>query len=206
MKGYTTIENTVVSVTDIVEKSKFIGHCKGVKDETDALSFIAQIKKKHYDATHNCSAFIVGDIKRYSDDGEPQGTAGMPILECISNKGLRNICVVVTRYFGGVKLGAGGLVRAYNGSASHALNSATKVVYKPCVFFEVKTNYNQLKTVTLVCSKRGIIKDTKYDSEITMSVIVLCEKADELEKALTEATFGRSEIARSGEMLLPYDE
>ena len=110
----------------IIEKSRFIGYCAPVSSEEEALEFIEKIKKKHYDATHNVFAYVVGldnNIQRYNDDGEPSGTAGVPILEVIKKEDLRNVVIVVTRYFGGIKLGTGGLIRAYTKGAKIALDA-----------------------------------------------------------------------------------
>src|SRR5690625_2416674 len=119
-------ENTEV----IINKSRFIGYIKRTETEEEAKAFIAEIKAKHKDATHNCSAYIIGAsalIQKADDDGEPSGTAGVPILEVLKRELMYNVTVVVTRYFGGIKLGAGGLIRAYSGAASEVVQSAGKV-------------------------------------------------------------------------------
>ncbi|MCG7315702.1 MULTISPECIES: YigZ family protein [Brevibacillus] len=116
----------------VIERSRFIGYAQRVTTEEEATAFIAMIKKRHWDATHNCSAFIMGEndqIQRSSDDGEPSGTAGKPILECIKKNGVKDTVVVVTRYFGGIKLGAGGLVRAYTAGTVTALKAAGIVAH-----------------------------------------------------------------------------
>ena len=134
----------------IIEKSTFIGYAKPVKTEEEAVEFINEIKKKHKDARHNVWAYTIGqnmNIQRYSDDGEPQGTAGIPTLEVIKKEDLRDVAVVVTRYFGGIKLGAGGLVRAYTKGAKIGLEAA-KIIEK--VMFQevrVRIDYNQLGRV-----------------------------------------------------------
>lgn len=123
VKGYGESEQTI-------QKSRFIAYVNRVESEEEAIQFIQTIKKKHWDATHNCSAYMIGEndlIQKANDDGEPSGTAGVPILEVIKKKGLKDTAVVVTRYFGGIKLGAGGLIRAYGGAASEGIN-ATGVV------------------------------------------------------------------------------
>jgi uncharacterized YigZ family protein len=123
VKGYGEAEQ-------IIQKSRFIAYVNRVESEEEAIQFIQSIKKKHWDATHNCSAYMIGEndlIQKANDDGEPSGTAGVPILEVIKKKGLKDTAVVVTRYFGGIKLGAGGLIRAYGGAASEGIN-ATGVV------------------------------------------------------------------------------
>ncbi|MBD2867753.1 YigZ family protein [Paenibacillus arenilitoris] len=115
----------------VIKKSRFIGHAKPVETEEEAIAFIAEIKQLHKQATHNCSAYVVGErdqFQKASDDGEPSGTAGKPILEVIKHKGLKNVAVVVTRYFGGIMLGAGGLVRAYTDGAVAGLEAAGEIV------------------------------------------------------------------------------
>ena len=145
MKEYVTISKTETVAETVIEKSRFIAAAVGVATVDDALQFVNAKRKKYFDATHNCYAYVVGDKMKYSDDGEPQGTAGLPILECIKNKGLDCVCVVVTRYFGGVKLGAGGLVRAYSGSCAEALNRCEKLQMTECVRLQVVVDYSQLK-------------------------------------------------------------
>lgn len=110
----------------VIKKSRFIGHVRPVETEDEAIAFIEEIKKKHWNATHNCSAYMIGErdeIQKQSDDGEPSGTAGKPILEVIKNQGLKNVAIVVTRYFGGIMLGAGGLIRAYTDGAVAAIEA-----------------------------------------------------------------------------------
>ena len=131
----------------IIEKSSFIGTAKAVADEEEALEFIREVKKRHYEATHNVYAYILGDdnnIQRFSDDGEPSGTAGVPVLEVLKKNDLRNVCAVVTRYFGGIKLGKGGLVRAYSKGAAAALE-ASEVIWRTLYkVVAVKVDYTLL--------------------------------------------------------------
>lgn len=129
MKPYKTILNESEAELSI-QKSRFIGYALPVENEQEAVQFIEKIKKKHYNATHNVPVYLIGEdmmVQRYSDDGEPSGTAGIPILEMLKKEGITNICIVVTRYFGGIKLGTGGLVRAYTDSAKAVLESAQVV-------------------------------------------------------------------------------
>lgn len=166
----------------IIEKSTFIGYAKPVKTEEEAVEFINEIKKKHKDARHNVWAYTVGknmNIQRYSDDGEPQGTAGIPTLEVIKKEDLRDVVVVVTRYFGGIKLGAGGLVRAYTKGAKIGLEAAKiidKVMYQEV---RIKIDYNQLGKVQNEIMNMGyFIKDTVYEDNV---VIIVYSKFDEIE-------------------------
>ena len=115
---YTTLKKQITTEKQTIQKSVFMANVKGVDTVQEAREFYQEIAKKHYDATHNCYAYVVDDKMKFSDDGEPQGTAGMPILQVIQKQNLNRVCVVVTRYFGGIKLGAGGLVRAYSSTAA----------------------------------------------------------------------------------------
>ena len=133
-------------VQEEIKKSRFICHSKRVYSEEEARAFITAIKKEHYKATHNCSAFIIGErseIKRTSDDGEPSGTAGAPMLGVLENHNLTNVCVVVTRYFGGIKLGAGGLIRAYAGSVALAVKEIGIVEIKEQAGIQIQMSYAQ---------------------------------------------------------------
>lgn len=143
----------------VIKKSRFIGHVRPVETEDEAIAFIEEIKKKHWNATHNCSAYMIGErdeIQKQSDDGEPSGTAGKPILEVIKNQGLKNVAIVVTRYFGGIMLGAGGLIRAYTDGAVAAIEAGeaiTRVLHQE-VFLELE--YTWLGKVENELRNRGI--------------------------------------------------
>ena len=173
MKTYKTLHSFGTDEY-IVEKSTFIGYAKPIKSEEEAVEFINEIKKKHKDATHNVWAYTVGEtmnIQRYSDDGEPQGTAGIPTLEVIKKEDLRDVVVVVTRYFGGIKLGAGGLVRAYTKGAKVGIEAAQiipKVKYKE---ISVTIDYNQIGKVQNEIMNMGYkIKDTLYTDKVEIMV------------------------------------
>ena len=173
----------------IIEKSTFIGYAKPIKSEEEAVEFINEIKKKHKDATHNVWAYTVGktmNIQRYSDDGEPQGTAGIPTLEVIKKEDLRDVVVVVTRYFGGVKLGAGGLVRAYTKGAKVGIDAAKvieKVMYKEV---RIKIDYNQLgKVQNEIMNMNYFVKDTVYEDNVE---IIVYSRLDEVEKLVDKIT------------------
>lgn len=194
LKEYFTILES--GTNEIIEKkSRFIGYVCHVESEEEALAFVTEIKKKHYDARHNCYAYSIGEeqpLLRFSDDGEPGGTAGKPILEVITGKGLCNVCIVVTRYFGGTLLGTGGLVRAYT-DASKACIEATKVVKKCLVVpFSFTTNYTDLGKIQYILGNEGIeIKDSEYSEDVILKAEVLVDDADRIKKALTEATAAR---------------
>jgi uncharacterized YigZ family protein len=172
-----------------IEKSTFIGYAKPIKSEEEAIEFINEIKKKHKDARHNVWSYTVGknmNIQRYSDDGEPQGTAGIPTLEVIKKEDLRDVVIVVTRYFGGIKLGAGGLVRAYTKGAKIGIE-AGKVIQK-VLYKEVSINidYTQLGKVQNEIMNMGyFIKDTIYEENVE---IVVYSRSNEVEDIITKIT------------------
>lgn len=170
---YTTIDGE--NVFEFEEKrSVFIGYAKSVSTEAEAKEFIQRIKSKHYDARHNCSAFLLrnGQMK-YSDDGEPQGTAGIPILEVIKKSGLVDIVVVVTRYFGGILLGAGGLVRAYSAGAAGALNNAVKAEFQKCVQFMLEIDYSLYDKISRILSNNGVrVINTDYAQNIIITAVI----------------------------------
>ena len=184
----------------VEKKSRFIGYIHHVDNEEEAEAFITAIKKKHYDARHNCSAYIVGEdkvIQRFSDDGEPSGTAGKPILEVINGNGLHNVCIVVTRYFGGTLLGTGGLVRSYTEASKECIN-ATGIVTKQCVIpLEITTNYNDFgKIQYILASESIVISDTRYEDNVILTASVPVDIIDHIEKKLTEATSARAKYER----------
>lgn len=190
---FTILEDGIDEITE--KKSRFIGYVCHVDTEEEALSFVAEIKKKHYDARHNCYAYSIGEeqpLLRFSDDGEPGGTAGKPILEVITGNGLCNVCIVVTRYFGGVLLGTGGLVRAYT-DAAKACIAATKIVKKrlmvPMTFI---TNYTDLGKIQYILGNEGIeIIDSDYGQDVILKVLVFIDDEQRIKKALTEVTAAR---------------
>lgn len=184
---------------EIVEKkSRFIGQIRPVNSEEEAYAFIEEVKKKHYDARHNCFAFSVGadmPLLRFSDDGEPQGTAGKPILEVITSSEIHNICIVVTRYFGGTLLGTGGLVRAYTDAAKAALiNCETKLI-ELLIPTEIRTNYNDMGKIQYILGNHKIkILDTIYADDVLMKVNIRKSDADGIIKEITDATSARAGI------------
>ncbi|HBG4972237.1 TPA: YigZ family protein [Clostridioides difficile] len=189
-----------------IEKSVFIGYAKPIKSEEEALEFINEIKKKHKDATHNVWAYTVGknmNIQRYSDDGEPQGTAGIPTLEVIKKEDLRDVAVVVTRYFGGTKLGTGGLVRAYTKGAKLGLE-AGKIIYK--VMYQevkVKIDYTQLGKVQNELMNLGyFIKDTVYEDNVEIVVYSRLEDVEKLSEKMIDITSGTGKIILGEEFYL----
>lgn len=190
----------------IIEKSTFIGYAKPIKTEEEAVEFVNEIKKKHKDATHNVWAYTVGknmNIQRYSDDGEPQGTAGIPTLEVIKKEDLRDVVVVVTRYFGGIKLGAGGLVRAYTKGAKVGLEAAKiieKVMYQEV---KIKIDYNQLGKIQNEIMNMGyFVKDTIYEDNVEMIVYSRISEVDSLTSRMIDITSATAEIVLGEEFYL----
>lgn len=181
---------------EIVEKkSRFIATVRPVTSEEEAVAFIDEMKKKYYDARHNCSAFVIGSnaqLTRSSDDGEPSGTAGRPMLEVILGSGIRNIAVVVTRYFGGTLLGTGGLVRAYSGVVKEALALCETASQHFGVRLKIKTDYNTVGKIQYILASRNIsVEDSVYEADVEMTVIAPIEEYDRLCKELVEATSAR---------------
>lgn len=195
LKEYVTIIRD--GTGEIVEKkSRFIGYVHHVETEEEAVAFVTEIKKKHYDARHNCYAYSIGEeqpLLRFSDDGEPGGTAGKPILEVITGKQLCNVCIVVTRYFGGTLLGTGGLVRAYTEAAKVCIE-ATEVVRKALVIpMQIITNYTDLGKIQYILGNEGIsIQDSEYGENVILKVEVVIDNVENLKKTLTEATAART--------------
>lgn len=178
----------------IVKKSRFIGYAKPIKTEQDALSFIEEIRKKHWDATHNVYAYSLreGSIKRFSDDGEPQGTAGMPVLNVITQEGITDCVVVVTRYFGGILLGGGGLVRAYSHSAKLAVDGAGVVTLVPWLVLNICCDYNLYgKIETLIRDVGGITGDTEFTDNVSITFRIEKEALNAFDKKLKDLTNGK---------------
>ncbi len=189
----------------IEKKSRFIGYTASVESEDEAVAFIDSIRKKHYDARHNCFAYSIGldsqPYQRFSDDGEPQGTAGKPILEVIQGSGIRNICIVVTRYFGGTLLGTGGLVRAYTEAAKAGINASVVRMKRQWIEAEIPAEYTDLgKLQYLIGNTDAEMTDTVYTDQVLLKVRVYAKVYDEFVKAVTEATGGRVQVEKTGEI------
>ncbi|MBQ9715613.1 MAG: YigZ family protein [Clostridia bacterium] len=191
MKDFLTIKDKIFRHEFVVEKSRFISFACQVSTVGQANFFIESISKQHYDATHNCYAYLTDDGQKFSDDGEPQGTAGMPILNAIKGKNLHNVAVVVTRYFGGIKLGAGGLVRAYGKAASNVLEEAEKVQFLQCDEFKLKCDYTYVSSVEATAFSYGKIIEREYYADVTYNVVVPVAKSDEFAKKISDVTQGR---------------
>lgn len=190
---------------EIVEKkSRFIGQIKPVYSEEEAYAFVEQIKKKHYDARHNCFAFSIGDempLLRFSDDGEPQGTAGKPILEVINGSGIHNICIVVTRYFGGTLLGTGGLVRAYTDAAKEALGNCETKRKQRIYPIKVTTDYADMGKIQYIIESADVrVVDKVFTDEVVFWLEVPVDSKDKLVVAITEASGARAVIGVGDEI------
>uniref|UniRef100_UPI004055D325 YigZ family protein n=1 Tax=Agathobacter sp. TaxID=2021311 RepID=UPI004055D325 len=178
----------------IEKKSRFIATVKSVETEEEAVSFINEMKKKYWDARHNCSAFVIGsrqELTRCSDDGEPAQTAGRPMLDVLLKEGVTNVAVVVTRYFGGVLLGTGGLVRAYRKATQEGLAASVVIEKQEGFLLYVTTDYVELgKLQYLFAQKEISVLDTEYGADVVMQVLVPVFRKQEMEKAITEQTNG----------------
>lgn len=184
------------------KRSLFIGHAIHVDSEEEAQMFIKQLKKEYSDATHNCFAYLLngGAAARYSDDGEPQGTAGMPMLETIRKCGVCDVCVVVTRYFGGILLGAGGLVRAYSHSTSIAIEGAGIVTYEPYSVYELRCGYSEYQRYSsILANTAAVIDNTEFAADVCVKFAIKRKSADELLKRISEAGYGRDLPVPCGE-------
>ena len=179
---------------EFVEKrSRFIGYCKPVKTEQEAIDFINEKRSQHWNATHNVYAYSLreGNIKRYTDDGEPSGTAGMPMLDVITKNEIYDVCIVVTRYFGGVLLGTGGLVRAYSQGAKVALEAGEVVMMQSCLMCTAKCTYNQYgKVSSLIMESGAVIDDTVYEADVLIKFHLSPELLPQLNKKLADSTAG----------------
>lgn len=186
------------------KKSRFIAHVQSVKTVEEAQQFIEEMKKKYWDARHNCSAFSVGvthPLTRCSDDGEPGGTAGKPILEVIQGSGIRNIVIVVTRYFGGTLLGTGGLVRAYTDAAKEGIAGSVLIEKIPGRRYALETDYTDLGKIQYILAQNQIIiEETVYTDKVKIHTLIPEESKGCLLKALTEATGGRVQAAEEEEV------
>lgn len=191
---------------ETINKSKFIGYAKPVTSEEEAVQFIEEVKKKHWNATHNVPVYLVGDnneTQRYSDDGEPSGTAGVPILEMLKKEEIKNVVIVVTRYYGGIKLGTGGLVRAYTSAAKLAIKEA-KVVEKVINNqYLIRIDYTlHGKIQNELINGEYIIKDTIYDDKVNIYVYCKPHESHRLVSKITDISSGKADIQEKDEVYL----
>lgn len=194
----------------VIKKSRFIGHVMPVESEEEAIRFIEGIRKEHWSATHNCYAYMIGErdqIQKQSDDGEPSGTAGKPILEVIKNKNLKNIAVVVTRYFGGIMLGAGGLIRAYTDGAVAGIEAGQPIVRKLHQDVYIEIDYTWLGKVENELRNRGVIMgETQFTDKVTLVCYPTAEEAADFTSWMTDLTMGQSRIMLGPEHYIEHPE
>ena len=199
MLEYKTIDGYAQTEWE-VQKSRFISYVNHIENETQAQDFVNQIRKKHFDATHNCYAYIIGehnDTQKSNDDGEPSGTAGVPILEVLKKNELSDVVVVVTRYFGGIKLGAGGLIRAYGKSATLGLEAS--VIVKKSVFncYNLSMDYNLLGTLENYLHQKEIrIKDKNYTDKVDITILLPQNDSENTLKDITNLSAARCKITK----------
>lgn len=198
---YVTIEKEASA--DFEERrSTFIGHACPVKSAEEAQEFIKQKKKEYADATHNVFAYTLEDgrIAKYSDDGEPQGTAGMPVLDTIRKSGADGVCIVVTRYFGGILLGAGGLVRAYAHAAKLALEAAHIIKYEKYEIFSLVCGYSEYqKYLPLLTAHGAVIDDTVFEADVRIEYAVKIGVSETLDPKISEISYGKYRAEKVGE-------
>ena len=208
MKKFITIKED--SYDEFVEKkSTFITHLVRVTNEEEAREFIQKMKKKHYDATHVCSCYVVGDnneITRANDDGEPSGTAGAPMLDVLVKNEIKNVCATVIRYFGGTKLGTGGLVRAYGGGVINALRNATLVERKDALEIRLELDYSLNGKIEYEIEKTNfIVNNLEYTDKIIYTIYVMEEDYDSFQSWIANLTNGQFKILSTHEKQLEFD-
>lgn len=187
----------------IEKKSRFIGTMVPIASETEAAEYIEKHKKAHWDARHNCYAYVLGpnnEVSRCTDDGEPSGTAGRPILEVLLGEGVHDALLIVTRYFGGVLLGTGGLVRAYTKAAQTAIENGTVIVRRPGFRYVIQTDYTGIgKLQHVLGGMDAWVQDTVYEADVKIHVVVPEKEASAMEKNMTEATAGKVQFLEKTE-------
>lgn len=209
------MENHIITIKqeyvieNVINKSRFIAHIKPVESEDEAKAFIDEVKKEHRDATHNCSAYTIGDsmlIQKANDDGEPSGTAGVPMLEILKKFETHNTAAVVTRYFGGIKLGTGGLIRAYSGAVRDAIKEGGRVELRNAIPTTVTISYEQTgKFEYELQSTNFILRDTMYTDKVSYRIDVLEDDYEDFINFLNRITAGTFELDEEQVTRLPFD-
>ncbi|UXR44819.1 YigZ family protein [Staphylococcus simulans] len=209
------MENHIITIKqeyvieNVINKSRFIAHIKPVESEDEAKAFIDEVKKEHRDATHNCSAYTIGDsmlIQKANDDGEPSGTAGVPMLEILKKLETHNTAAVVTRYFGGIKLGTGGLIRAYSGAVRDAIKEGGRVELRNAIPTTVTISYEQTgKFEYELQSTNFILRDTMYTDKVSYRIDVLEDDYEDFINFLNRITAGTFELDEKQVTRLPFD-
>ncbi|MBF7017639.1 YigZ family protein [Staphylococcus durrellii] len=197
------------SIENVISKSRFIAQIKPVESEEEAKQFISEIKHNHKEATHNCSAYTIGDnmnIQKANDDGEPSGTAGVPMLETLKKLEIHNVCVVVTRYFGGIKLGGGGLIRAYSGAVRDVIHDLGRVRLLPAIPTKVIIAYDLTgKFEHELASTSFIHRDTEYTDKVSYLIDVISTEYDSFIEFLNRTTASNYELTEEEIKRLPFD-
>jgi uncharacterized YigZ family protein len=193
----------------IIQKSRFLTYVSRVETEHEALDFIQEIKKKHHNASHNCSAYMIGEhdtIQKANDDGEPTGTAGVPMLEVLKKQGLKDTVIVVTRYFGGVKLGGGGLIRAYGRATTEGIAATGTVVRRLHSLMKVTIDYTWLGKVENAARQSTYpLKEISYDDGVNLFMHVPVAEMDTFTAWMTELTNGQAEVMSTSSEFLEFD-
>lgn len=188
----------------VEKKSRFIATVRPVETEEEALAFIEEMKKKYWDARHNCYAYSIGEHREFtrcSDDGEPSGTAGRPMLDVILGEDIYNVAVVVTRYFGGVLLGTGGLVRAYSGAVQEGLRASTVIEKHHGISMAVSADYTMVGKLQYIAAENGLpLLDTEYTDRVMMHLLIPADQVGRVDKIITEATSGRVKMEKEKEL------
>lgn len=197
------------TIENVISKSRFIAHIKPISSEAEAKAFINEVKTEHSEATHNCSAYTVGDqmnIQKANDDGEPSGTAGVPMLDILKKLEVHNVCVVVTRYFGGIKLGGGGLIRAYSGAVRDVIYDIGRVSLRPAIPTMVTIAYDltgkfeyELETTTF------LLRDTQYTDKVSYQIDVVETEYPQFIDFLNRITAGNYDLIENDIVRLPFD-
>ncbi|MDU3983901.1 MAG: YigZ family protein [Staphylococcus epidermidis] len=197
------------SIENVISKSRFIAYIKPVSTENEAKAFIDAIKIKHKDATHDCAAYTVGpemNIQKANDDGEPSGTAGIPMLEILKKLEIHNVCVVVTRYFGGIKLGAGGLIRAYSGAVRDVIYDMGRVELREAIPVTVTLDYDQTgKFEYELASTTFLLREQFYTDKVSYQIDVVKNEYDTFIDFLNRITSGNYDLKQEDIKLLPFD-
>ena len=182
------------------KKSRFLAHIRPVETEEEVQTFLEEIRKTYWDARHHCFAYILGpdqSVMRLSDDGEPAQTAGKPMMDVLEGQGLHNVCVVVTRYFGGTLLGTGGLVRAYSQAVKEGLKNCVLVEKQPGIRLEIRTDYTGVGKIQYLAAQAGLTQlDARYEADVTFTYLVPAGEIDAFESQVTEKMAGRAKISR----------
>ncbi len=205
MEYWTVREEGAAEFTE--KRSRFIGSCQPVATEEQALDFIARLRTRYWDASHNCYAYILQNgIQRFSDDGEPQGTAGIPMLETLKKEGVTDLVVVATRYFGGILLGGGGLVRAYSHTAAIAVGAAGKVRMRDCLLLRVDCAYGDYGRVQAsIPAAGGVIDGSEFTDRVTLRFHIPPEDVERAMARLADATGGRCTLTEEGRDFFEFD-